>query len=370
MTHHPIVVLYCSTGGGHRAAAQVVVEAARARGVAAELVDALAYAPAWFARAYVDAHYRTAAFAPALYGTAYDLSNHRSNADSSIRRTFDRCLSRRLVAALRRIDPIAIVATHFYPPAVLRPAYQAGALRAPVIGVVTDYAAHALWAEPGLSAYCVPKGWAAGDLARHGVATTCIHATGIPVRPAFGWAPAIGRHSPLRVLITSGGHAIGPLSRVLRSFSCIADITITIVCGNNRTLVSGMQRVSESCCLDARVLGFETNMPARMAEADVVVGKPGGLTASECLAAGRPFVMVGAVPGQEARNQAWLSLNDAGIAVPPEAVGRTVAALRDIGALRKMAENARKLGAPDAADRVVDVALACAARTERRLRSA
>ncbi len=369
----PIVVLYCSTGAGHRAAAAAVEEAAVARGLPVRTLDALSYTPSWFANAYTDAHYRSSAFAPGLYGTAYDLSNHRSNPDGAIRQAADRYLSRRLVATLAELDPLAVIATHFYPSAALRPAYRQGLLTAPILGVITDFAAHAWWAEPDLDAYCVAKGWAETDLLAHGVPLSRIHATGIPVRSAFGEAPRVAPHprgNGVRVLITSGGHAIGPVRRVLHSFAGVPRAELTVVCGRNEGMRVQVERVGRRLQLDLRVLAFEPQMPVRMAEADVVVGKPGGLTASECLAAGRPMVMVGAVPGQETRNQAWLALHDAGISVAPDAVGRTVAALAEIGAFSTMAENARRLGAPDAAERVLDVALACAARGHAGLRAA
>ena len=51
-----VLVLHVPAGGGHRAAARAVAEAAAARGVEAEVVDALELTPGWFARAYVGAH--------------------------------------------------------------------------------------------------------------------------------------------------------------------------------------------------------------------------------------------------------------------------------------------------------------------------
>jgi processive 1,2-diacylglycerol beta-glucosyltransferase len=105
------------------------------------------------------------------------------------------------------------------------------------------------------------------------------------------------------------------------------------------------------------VIGFERDMPRRMAAAHVIVGKPGGLTVSEALAAGRPMVLVGACPGQEAMNQAWLIEQGAAIAAAPALAGRTIGALRDQGALASLAEAARARAAPRAAPRVLDVAL-------------
>ena len=67
-----------------------------------------------------------------------------------------------------------------------------------------------------------------------------------------------------------------------------------------------------------------------MAEAHVVVGKAGGLTVSEALTAGRPMIIAGAVPGNEAINANLVARADAGVIAEPGDVGMVVE--RDAGA--------------------------------------
>jgi processive 1,2-diacylglycerol beta-glucosyltransferase len=47
-------------------------------------------------------------------------------------------------------------------------------------------------------------------------------------------------------------------------------------------------------------------MDEYMAAADLMIGKPGGLTTSEALARGLPMVIVNPIPGQEDRNADYL----------------------------------------------------------------
>jgi processive 1,2-diacylglycerol beta-glucosyltransferase len=229
-----------------------------------------------------------------------------------------------------------------------------------VIGVVTDYAAHAFWAESGVDRFCGPSGATMRDLARHGVPIDRLCGTGIPIRPAFGRIPQLvlpRAGQPLRALITSGGFGVGPLLDVLRSFARVPDMKLTVVCGDNADRVARATRLATELRLDAEVVGFEPNMPRRMAEAHVIVGKPGGLTVSESLAAGRPLVLVGACPGQETKNQSWLVERGAAYASSPLAVGATLALLNQHDELARIAEAARALATPNAAFNVVDVAL-------------
>jgi processive 1,2-diacylglycerol beta-glucosyltransferase len=355
-----ILVLFVPAGGGHKAAARAVAEAAAARGAEAEVVDALDLTPPWFARAYVGAHLRSTEHAPALYGQGFRALDQRHVLVDGVRGVFDRAVGAALLRHAARSRPAAIISTHFFPLEVLGHARLSGALSVPLVGVVTDYAAHAFWAEPGVDRFCTPAGRAARDLVRHGVSPDAVVATGIPVRPAFGAvaplvAPAPG--APLRVLVTSGGFGVGPMAEIIRSFAGVAAAELTVVCGDNPGRVAEARRVAAEAGVRAEVVGFEADMARRLASAHVVVGKPGGLTVSECLAAGRPMVLVGACPGQETMNQAWLVDQGAAVACQAAAAGPTVAALHARGALGALAVEARSLAAPRAAARVLDVAL-------------
>ena len=360
-----ILVLHCPAGGGHRAAAHAIAEAAVELGVTCEVLDALSLTPPWFARAYVGAHLTSTEHAPWLYGAGFAAMNRRRHGiTDELRGAFDRTAGHRLRRRVLQIAPSVVVATHFFPLAALGRARQTGELSAALVGVVTDYAAHAFWAEPGVDRYCAPSGRAPRDLVRHGAAPESIVATGIPIRGAFGRIPAFALPdavAPLRVLVTSGGFGVGPVVQVIRSFAdpvrSGARVHLTVVCGDNRNRVEQARRAARDASVPAKIIGFERDMPARLAESHVVIGKPGGLTASECLAAGRPMVVVGACPGQEMLNQRWLIESGAAALATSTDAGRVALDLASSGALRALAENARALSAPDAARRVVEVAL-------------
>jgi processive 1,2-diacylglycerol beta-glucosyltransferase len=359
-TSPKIVILHVPAGGGHRAAAHAVADAARARGIDAEVIDALEPTPPWFAKAYVGAHLTSTERAPGLYGHGYAALNQRHAIVDGVRTAFDRAVGGQLLRRVVRAGPVAVIATHFFPMEILGHARRRGLLGAPLVGVVTDYAAHAFWAEPGVDRFCTPRGRAPRDLARHGVSPEAIVATGIPIRRGFGSIAPLAvpePPAPLEVLVTSGGFGVGPMAQVIRSFAGVPAMRLTVVCGDNARRVEQAREAAAAAGVAADVVGFERDMPCRMARAHVLVGKPGGLTVSEALAAGRPMVLVGACPGQEAMNEAWLVDQGAAVASDAASAGRLVARLRAAGRLLPMAAEARALSAPRAADRVVDVAM-------------
>jgi hypothetical protein len=157
------------------------------------------------------------------------------------------------------------------------------------------------------------------------------------------------------VLVTSGGYGVGPLSRIVRSFAGVPGVRLTVVCGAAESTRVEIDRLARSLGVAADVLGFESDMPARVAEAHVVVGKAGGLTVSEAMSAGRPLVIVGAVPGNEKQNEAFVVSARAGVAAEPEEVARVVVGMWGSGALPAMGLRGRIVIAKGAAERVLAV---------------
>lgn len=355
-----LVVVHCPVGGGHKAAALAVAEAAARRGRRVAVIDAFALAPRWAADAYLAAHLTGQSAAPELYGHMYCASNRRSHVDP-LRARLDALVFGQLLERVDALAPRAVVATHHLPLVVLGRARRKGLLAAPLVGVVTDHIAHACWAERGVDAFAVPTAKAGAELAAHGVDAARTFVTGIPVKAAFEAVPPLERRKrPLHVLVTSGGFAVGPIARIVRSFRTIPDVTLTVVCGAREDLAFGVAREAERQAVPTRVLGFERDMAARVAEADVVVGKAGGLTVTEAMTAGRPMVIASAVPGNEAENEAFVIAGGAGASAGPDDVGAVVDALR--ADLEAMGARARALVPRGAASAVVDLALAHLAR--------
>jgi processive 1,2-diacylglycerol beta-glucosyltransferase len=355
-----LVVVHSPVGGGHKAAALAATEAARARGLSVVILDAFEHAPRVFGQAYLAAHLKWQGAMPELYGTAYFAFNRPDGAFEPVRRGIDHVALGRLVRQVAELRPRAVIATHHLPLVVLARARRRGRLHAPLVGVVTDYGAHAVWVERGVDALCVAGAGALRDVVAHGFDAARTHVTGIPVRHAFDAIANVRDPQPgepVRVLLTSGGFGVGPVESIVRSFAGIAGMELTIVCGRAAGLEAATRELAAHYGLSATVLGFEDDMAARVAAAHVVVGKAGGLTVSEALAAGRPMVIAGAVPGNEAINARLVEAGGAGVVARPEEVGSIVHRLRETGSIARMGGRARHLVLARAADRVVDVAL-------------
>jgi processive 1,2-diacylglycerol beta-glucosyltransferase len=96
-----------------------------------------------------------------------------------------------------------------------------------------------------------------------------------------------------------------------------------------------------------------------MKAADLLIGKPGGLTTAEALVCGLPMVVLSPIPGQEERNSDHLL--EEGIAVRCNDLTTIVfkidRLLNDPAKLASMRANALRFGRPDAAQTIVTTLL-------------
>ena len=103
------------------------------------------------------------------------------------------------------------------------------------------------------------------------------------------------------------------------------------------------------------VVGYTTAMDEYMGAADLLVGKPGGLTTSEALAKGLPMVIVNPIPGQEERNTDHLLEEGAAVRCnnPPVLAWKIGRLLEDPERLAEMRAAAQPVARPQAARDVV-----------------
>jgi processive 1,2-diacylglycerol beta-glucosyltransferase len=134
------------------------------------------------------------------------------------------------------------------------------------------------------------------------------------------------------------------------------DVQVIAVCGRNERLRRRIARLPRPAGAILHPLGFVQDVRGLMEVADVVVGKSGGISTAECMAAGRPLVISASIPGQEERNADAVVEAGAGVrALSPEEVRyRTGILLEDPDLRAAMARRARLFGRPDAAAEVAD----------------
>jgi processive 1,2-diacylglycerol beta-glucosyltransferase len=234
-------------------------------------------------------------------------------------------------------------------------------LNVPLAGVITDYAVHRLWLYNEVNFYFVAAEEMKENLISQGIAVDRIHVTGIPISNSFGEecvisSTAQSADKESTVLIMGGGLGLGAVAEVLLELDKIeGSHRFVVVAGRNAGLRKDLQLLSRSLTHRVQVIGYTRRIPELMANADILVTKPGALTCSEALASGLPMVLVNAIPGQEEDNARYLDRMGAAIWTEDQTQLNEIVRhlLDDSQLLSTMQQQAQRIGRPDAARQIV-----------------
>ncbi|MEK7476603.1 MAG: glycosyltransferase [Candidatus Coatesbacteria bacterium] len=365
-----LLILSASAGAGHVRAADALVKAAGEARAAREIIhyDILKYSAGLMRALYSRTYFKLVNAAPELLGWMY----HRTDQPWKLirRRTvFDRANLRRMIWMIEKADPDLILCTHFTPAEVVSWLKHHKRLRGPQGIVITDLDAHGMWMVPTYERYFVAREETKVYLASTGVPAARIGVTGIPIDPVFARPKdrAVMRRRlglpagrPV-VLVSAGGNGAEAVEAILRPMKGMRTQCVVIaMCGRNESMRKRLAPYARARGpVEFRVMGYTTAMDEWMAAADLMVGKPGGLTTSEALARGLPLAVVSPIPGQEERNSDVLLEEGAAIRCNNlPAIGWKIDAL--LGEPRRLAalkRNAKRIGRPHAARDVIRQAL-------------
>ena len=365
------LILHASVGGGHRSAALALAEAFRELdpGGTVEARDVLEFTPPFFRRLYAEVYAWLVNNTPEVWGYLYEHGGRRTAERKTARlvRAFDRLNYRRFLGFLERFGPDALVATHFLPSEILFPLAEKGKFSLPYYLVLTDHDAHAWWVRRGPRCFFVGSEEVRVLLEAAGIEPDRIRVTGIPVSRRFRQGPdrqeacrALGIPEEAKVVLLVGGASgIEEILPFARALAGLEDTWTLAVAGRNEELAGKFDELA-SGAPRFRPYRFVENIEVLMSAAHVVITKSGGLTTSECLALGRPMIIVRPTPGQEDRNADYLLESGAAWkARTPESLRWKIRRLwSQPDCLERLSRSARALGRPEAAESIARHVLA------------
>lgn len=363
-----ILLLHASAGAGHRRAAEALAAAFHHHvpGVETVVSDILEFTPPLFRRTYAKGYLDVVRRAPELWGYMYAQSDKNAQVPwrQHVRAIFNAISTHKFNKFFRNVRADAAVCTHFMPLELLSSKTGRHRNSVPVFGIVTDFAVHTLWIVKHVSCYYVATEEARRQLLRKGFPDNRILVTGIPVDPVFSSkeTPSTARRrldldpGLATVLLMSGGFGVGPTVELVKSLRELKrPFQLLVVAGANEKMRREATTAATALRANCRVYGFVNNMHELVDAADVVVSKPGGLTASEVMAKGCPMIIIDPIPGQEQRNCEMLL--EAGAAMrlfdTADLPYKLETLLGDPARLARLKDNARSIGRPHAARDIV-----------------
>ena len=367
-----VMILYANAGNGHRRAAEALAAVCESdeRFAEVKLVDALDYTNKVFQELYSNLYIEAVKKIPTLWSLAFDDSDEPWTKEKG-RILLHRLHGMPLAKEIKKFKPDLCLCTHFMPADIISTMLKEDEIQTDLGVVVTDYYVHASWLESYVNRVYVAKEESREQLVRLQFPPKRVKTLGIPIDPVFENLPdrntLCEKHEvdpalPM-ILLSAGAFGVMSGDDMAQMLGGITEpCHLAVVCGNNKKLKTQIEKYIEDNGAENityHILGFTKEMHEWMGMASLFIGKPGGLSTSECLAVGLPMLIWNPIPGQEVFNSVYLLEN--GAAFYPDSIAtlpfRIDNLLKNPEKLKKMQDAAKLLGRPSAARDIINDAV-------------
>jgi processive 1,2-diacylglycerol beta-glucosyltransferase len=313
------LILSASTGAGHvRAGEAIELWGKRiAPDAVIEHIDIASLLSRPTRKLLVDSYNAIAARSPSLWGAFY----HATNAEMAARTAgiFPKILHRLdespVERAVAEFQPDQIIATHFFPGLFLK-------RTAPIATVVTDYRLHEFWLSGNPEHFFVGTPHMQNALFERGIDTSRVTVAPIPIHPSFSEKKSIDAlkithgipKNAKVILVLSGGYGLIRTDRIVETLLQSREpLAIIAIAGKNTGLKNRLNLLLPPPHISLSIVGWTDALDEYMRMADIIIGKPGGLTTTEAIALGKPFIAVDPIPGHEDANVALIETHGYGV---------------------------------------------------------
>lgn len=313
-----ILILTASFGEGHNSAARGIRDGlARVapEGTQVELRDLFAETYGPINELVRKSYLAVVNFVPGAWGAVYRWLDHKKDFDSDFAR-FSR-LKDHFAGLLERFQPDVIICTFPAYPNVLRQlrgrsAECSGSYKTVV--VITDsITINASWYRCAADYFVVANEQSASVLRAAGVAAEKIKPFGFPVSPKFADAadsnrivPPSGSDRRVLYMIHAATRGAPELARRLADLG--VDLTVTI--GRADKL---LPEIKAAVGNKAKVIGWTDELARMLHGSHLLIGKAGGATVQETIAAACPMIINYVVAGQEEGNARLIVETNSGV---------------------------------------------------------
>jgi UDP-N-acetylglucosamine:LPS N-acetylglucosamine transferase len=296
---------------------------------------------------------------PGSWGYVYRWLDAIPNHDERFAR-FTR-LKEHFALVLDRFQPDIVVSTFPPYPYLLRQIRGPDARCKNVVVITDSITVNAIWYRCEADYFLAPNEQSADVIRAAGIKRQKIRTFGFPVSPKFAdlaQGPALsgsrmGRQSfvpgerPRILYMINAGKKRAP-ETVKQLLRLNADLTIAVAHDER------LRRHLQSLTIDRKidVIGWTDDMPRLLCRSHLLIGKAGGATVQETIAAGCPMIVNHVVSGQEEGNARLIAETNSGtIALTPEEVAGKVrsAFADDAKQWRQWSCNISQLSRPRAA---------------------
>ncbi len=374
-TPRKVLILSASAGTGHVRAGDALYQVCRNHPQISEVQhwDMLKYTTRIFRHLYSQVYLDLINRAPKMLGWIYDTTDTPWRNEKK-RLAFEKFNARSFLRQTTKFQPDIIVCTHFTPASLVAWLYDSEKIAVRPAIVITDLDVHAMWLVRSYQYYFVALDETRELLVRLGIDPARINISGIPIDAGFRRPRSIHEARRLlnlqehlfTILVSAGGYGVGPVEDIIHELLRLRHpAQIVVIAGKGAVLKNKVDTMAAALSPESAVrlvsVGFTDRMHEYMAAADILLGKPGGLTTSEAMARHLPMCIINPIPGQEERNSDHLL--ERGVAIRcnnlPTLAFKIQKLIDSPDILIEMRAKAQMLARPDAAASIVEQLLAC-----------
>ena len=294
-----ILIISCSTGGGHNACAKYILEELKNNNIEAEFKDFYDIVNKKAKKLSEKLYLSTLNGNGKIFKVVYKLGELYSKTKLkspvySVNKLHKKKLYNYIIQ--NKID--LVITTHIFPALTLT-----AIKKVPFLLVATDYTACPFMEEANPNYYVIQNG-IEKNFINKGIDEKKLLKTGIPVSSNFIKNAKNIRYNlnidkEKTILIMLGSMGFGNINKIVNNLLEIDNTKIIIVTGSNKELYNKLKKIKNKKLI---TLGYVHNMNDLIYSSDIVVSKPGGLSSTEIASINKPLIHAFAIPGIETIN--------------------------------------------------------------------
>lgn len=325
------LILSCSTGGGHNAAAQALVQAFQAKGHQTTFFDPYSLKSNHLAHSIGNAYIKLVQTSPLLFGVIYKIGDQYAKMQNHISIPSPVYLAQKksanlLEAYLQNHDFDVILTSHVFCGEILTQLKKRGLALPPIYFITTDYTCAPFDSEVKADYINIASSDLKEEFMHYSIPEEKLLTFGIPVRQEFAQSTskqeaktALSLDQEKQYILVSGGSiGVGDIYDTIEALKKFIlshkEYELLVLVGNNQHLYEHLQLKYED--FDHLHLILPTNqVPLYMKASDVFISKPGGLSSTEACVSQIPFLIITPIPGCEECNAQFFENHGAAIYV-------------------------------------------------------
>ncbi|CCY45162.1 putative uncharacterized protein [Clostridium sp. CAG:1193] len=298
-----VLILSCSTGGGHNKCASYIEEELICNNIECEFKDFYKIVnnskPDIASSLYLYSVKGNGASFKYIYklGELYNKTNVKSPVY-----LVNKLHAKALKEYILDNNFSLVITTHLYPALTLTSINEKEHI-IDFIHVSTDYECAPFTNEVDANYIVIPKGLKERCIEKK-IDPSKLKELGIPVSTRFikdakNIKSNFVNNNDRLILVMLGSMGFGNVIDIIKSVCTIDNAKVVVICGNNKDLKDKLETLNINNLIP---LGFVNNINDLIYSSDIVLSKPGGLSSTEISSLNKPLIHINPIPGIENYN--------------------------------------------------------------------